>query len=421
MSQDMVKQSLERREQELKGLRKKHLIAYSQNLQEAKERGIPVVWALSIMPVEIPRAMGCICYYPELETSVSTSCGEAGLFCGVAERKGGFSRDLCSLMRGSIGMAYEDYRSQHRFLPHPDLVIGEGSQCDAFSRGWEVISRYYNVPLFRLDGPWYFKEEIKDHELEWGVSELRRMVAFIEEHTGRKLDMDVFKEVMRLSANAFRTVVDLLEYRKAIPEPRSMTGSMRDWSYMLLHIGTKEAMEYWSLLLEDVKERVNHHIGAVENERFRLWYDQAPVYHKLDWVSYLENKGAVFCLEPNWLAWMGMYLHGHDYDPDKPFETLALKHFYGHLNLSLPAQIERAIRVVKEYHIDGAIIPANTSCKIYSQSVFEKSKALEERCGIPSLVWDVDCFDDRDASGDKLMRDTQEFLEILETSKHGRR
>jgi len=414
-----IHERLEQRRRELKELRTRHMRAYERSLQQAREEGKPTVWALSLMPVEIMRAMDLAVYYPELETAASTVTGKAGYFCETAEQIGGLSRDLCSLMRGVIGTMYKDERSQGRFLPHPDLVIGEGSQCDAFAKGWEVVGRYYGVPLFRVEGAFCLNGKINEHQLQWGASELERMVAFIEEHVKSKFRMGRLKEIMSLSAKAASIVQKILEYMKAIPEPRGMVDYLRDWNYLIVFLGTEEAVEYWSLVLEDVKERVENGIGCVENERFRLIYDQGPIYHMFDWYEYLQNKGAVVCFAPNWfgLGYMGMYFDGYMIDPEKPFESLALKHFYSHLNVSLPVQIGRYIRIIKEWHIDGVIIPAHTTCKIYSQSAFEKARTLREQCNIPSLVFDIDCFDERDTDKNKIMRDTDQFLEILESSK----
>jgi len=416
--QDEIYERLERRKQKLKEVRKKHIIAYEKELAEAKEKGRSVVWSTSLMPVEILKTMDLFLYYPELECGNSSVDGQMGYFCEEAEKIGGFSRDVCSFIKGAIGGMYKGERARGRFLPQPDLVIGEGTQCDAFNKGWEIVSRHYEVPLFRLDGPYYFKDPIQNHELEWGISEIKRMITFLETHTKTRFDWDKFKEIMKLSTQVFDIIVEILEYRKSVPQPVSIFDSMRHWSHLVLHLGTEASMEYWPIVLEDVRERVEHGVGVVENERFRLWYDQVPLYHMLDYFDYLRKRGAAISYEANWLGFiLGMYLNGHRYDPEKPLETLALKHFYGHLNTGLPGQIQRAIQIVKEWRIDGAIIPANTTCKLYSQSVLEKSRILREACGIPSLLFDIDCFDERDTDKNKILRDTDQFLEILASEK----
>lgn len=418
-----IQDRLKLRASDLKALRKRHVAAYERELQEAKEKRKPIVWAMALMPVEILRAMDLQPYYPELECGASNVRQQGGYFCEAAEQIGGYSRDLCSLLKGAIGMAYKDERSGAKFLPHPDLIVGEGSQCDAFAKGWEIVSKFYKVPLFRVDGPFCLNGGITEHELEWGVSEIKRLITFVEEYTNTKFDMDRLKEALTLSAKSYEIIERLMEHRKSIPEPIGVWDSMRHWSYLILYLGTAEALEYWSLVLEEVEDKVANHIGAVENEKFRLWYDQGALLHMGDWWDYLEQRGAVTCFERNWLGmgYLGMYLHGYRIDPEKPFESLALRHFYSYLNVGFKVLMDRAIWMASEYQLDGAILPANTTCKIYSQSVFEKARILREKCGIPSLVFDVDCFDERDTDREKIFRTTDQFLEILELSKAGKR
>ena len=49
--------------------------------------------------------------------------------------------------------------------------------------------------------------------------------------------------------------------------------------------GTQEVVDYYTALLATMKDRVARGIGAVPNEKYRLLWDNIPIWHRMKWLS----------------------------------------------------------------------------------------------------------------------------------------
>ena len=49
--------------------------------------------------------------------------------------------------------------------------------------------------------------------------------------------------------------------------------------------GTDKVVDFYNFLLEEMKERVGEGISAVPKERYRLLWDNLPVWYRLKWLS----------------------------------------------------------------------------------------------------------------------------------------
>jgi benzoyl-CoA reductase/2-hydroxyglutaryl-CoA dehydratase subunit BcrC/BadD/HgdB len=190
--------------------------------------------------------------------------------------------DVCTLLRLSL------YYVENGLVPAPTVSIAAIAPCDAIASMHETVRNvdgWQHVPMFGPDFP-YFEDE---RSLEYFADELRRMTAFIEEHTGRKLEMDRLREVVEESNQQYELWQEYSDLRRSVPCPHGAGLAMGVFAIAQgTRCGRPEGTALLRMLVEDAERRVAENRPAVPDEKVRLlWYDLHPVWFKelTDWLA----------------------------------------------------------------------------------------------------------------------------------------
>jgi len=131
---------------------KEIMAIYYLEAKNAINTGKTVAWVSSGAPVEFLYAMDVIPIYPENHAAM---CGAAKMsleLIQAAEAKG-YSPDICSYARTDIGTAITNGGPIFG-LPKPDFLLAATNICRTIIKWFQVMSGYYNVPLFLIDMPY---------------------------------------------------------------------------------------------------------------------------------------------------------------------------------------------------------------------------------------------------------------------------
>jgi benzoyl-CoA reductase/2-hydroxyglutaryl-CoA dehydratase subunit BcrC/BadD/HgdB len=103
------------------------------------------------------------------------------------------------------------------------------------------------------------------------------MITALEELTGKRFDMDRLREVLKYSSEAcksYRAFLDLAAHR---PSPISIFDTLIHMAIIVYLRGRPEAASYYKVLVDEIEqEKVSKGIGAVRDERFRLYWENLP-------------------------------------------------------------------------------------------------------------------------------------------------
>jgi benzoyl-CoA reductase/2-hydroxyglutaryl-CoA dehydratase subunit BcrC/BadD/HgdB len=414
-----LKERLDERNWKLAQHRKQYTKRYYQELSEAKEKGIPVAHTTALIPAELLYSMGVMVCMPENYVTICAAKQMAQGFVEEAE-KHGYSMHLCSYSRCGMGMMYNE-DGPYGKMPDPDVCIGSPIGCDPHTKWFEVAANYYDVPFFNMDGPYNYLGKVEEYEIEWMIDELKRLISFLEEYTSARFDYDRFKEAMLLSGKALELFTEVLNLRKNIPTPRGIREAIGDSFYLVTQLGREGAVEYYSMLLEDIKDRVQRNMSAVPEEKYRVFYHNIPLWYNLQTFDYLADHGAVVPIEfYNSFIWNAYYSDGNRFDPEDPFRSCALKHLFADNNMGLPAKVKRVLRCIEEWHCDGAIFFSNRSCKVHSICQLDESDKMEAVHGIPTMFFEAEMADPRSFAEGPWKNRVDAFLELLEEKKHSK-
>ena len=289
---------------------------------EAKAKGKPVGW----MPpmngaIEIFYAMDLQPVFPENWSPVCAAFGLTPKNFEISENMG-FSRDLCGYFRNFVGYINGPMNGEGiplGGLPEPDIIISPFGGCiPSLKISHNIERRFPKARVFSADIPMVPVEEIKDHHIDYIVKELHKLIGFLTEVTGRKLDYDRLKEVVAMSDRACELWDEIMSYRKYIPTPFS-AAEIGIMFVMVTRQGTQIAVDFLTKVRDEVKERAENGIGVLEDEKLRLFWDNIPFWYNMGLFNYFEKMGGVIVAETYSAAW-SLRL-----DKDHPFETLALK------------------------------------------------------------------------------------------------
>jgi len=392
---------------------------YFAEAHAAKAEGRLVGW----MPpmngaIEVFRAMDIVPVMPENWSPICAATGLAPECMEAAERMG-YSRDLCGYLRNAIGYINEGMKKPDQpfgGLPAPDLIISFGGGCIPAMKIFQAFTEHFKVPTFLADGPQIQPENMTSETLEFGVDHFKQLISFLEEQTGKKLDMDRLKEVVRLSDRACELWDEIMDYRRCVPTPFS-AAELGVMFVMVVLPGTQAAIDFLEKFRAEVKERVENGIGCVPEERFRLFWDNIPLWYNMGLFNYFEKFGAVVVAETYSAAWSIRL------DPEKPLETLARKSMLSFplvSNVSLQKRIDMVLDTCRKYKIDGAILHSNMSCKPISLGQMDVKKELMKQLDIPGVMFEADHMDVRNWNEAQVKNRLDAFMDMLEQRKYGR-
>lgn len=384
---------------------------YQESVAQAPSRGIPIAYCTAMIPPEILYAMGVQGVFPE-NTSVVACARQMGVkFCEAAEARK-ISRDVCSYSRVGPGMMYLN-EGPYGALPKPTFILTTPITCEPHAKWFELYGDYFQVPVLTLENP-YISDKIEKHQMDFVISNLKELFASIAQITGKKFDYDRFKEVMKIAFQTRELFWQIMDYRKAIPCPRGLREVVGDLFYMVCLVGLPEALEYMTKARDDVRERVENKIGILPQEKFRLIWDDIPLWYRLQLIDYFSERGAIFVTDSYPTAtWVGLQFDGGHLDPDNPLESLALLQLHQDPYLSLELKLKRFEKMVREWHCDGAVIYSNRGCQVLSGPVPEKERYLKEKAGILTMNFEAEMADPRSLHEAEVKARIDSFLEML--------
>jgi benzoyl-CoA reductase/2-hydroxyglutaryl-CoA dehydratase subunit BcrC/BadD/HgdB len=397
--------------QTLKGFYRNYIKKHYEDAHRAKTEKRPVAWVTSTTPIEALLAMDIVPIWPENYASVCAARQVSVNLCERAEREG-FSRDLCSYSRCVIGSMFgEKENLPEGGLPKPDFLVTTTCACDTHLKWFQVASRLYKAPLFLLDVPYNISgadaQSLEKTHIEYYGSQLQELFSFLEKQTDTKLDMTKLRETLALSNQTSQLWMEIQDYRKAIPCPMDARDAFSAVFFMLCVPGTRMAVDFYTALCNEIRDRVKDKRGVVEDEKYRLIWDNLPLWFNLKLFEFLNSLGAVVVAEVFSHTWAGSL------DPSKPFESLARKYLPNMANSSIKRRVDIILSLTREFRANGVVLPTNWGCRMMSIGETIVRDEVYKKLMVPSLIIDTDSSDWRNYNEAQIKDRFETFFETL--------
>jgi len=383
----------------------------------AKDPKKKVAWCTSVGPAELLHAFGFYVYFPENHGAMLGASRLASEYIPVANALG-YSPDICSYLTSDIGAflkgetplkkAYPGIES----VPKPDVLVYNTNQCRDVQDWFKWYSRHFKVPCIGVHThrglPNVTKTEIDDI-----AAQMRALVPTLEKVSGVKFDIERLKETVRLSRECSKLWRETLETATAVPSPITFFDGCIHMGPAVVMRGTERANDYYRELLKELKERVKNKVGAIENEKFRVYWEGMPIWGKLRELSELFwDLGGCVVASTYCNSWIFEQL-----DPDEPFESMARAYtelFIVRDDDWKESYIERMVRLFK---LDGIIYHDSKTCPNNTNSRHGMAQRLSNKLGIPYVIVSGDLNDLRLYSEEQAKTQIEALAEQITSRK----
>jgi benzoyl-CoA reductase/2-hydroxyglutaryl-CoA dehydratase subunit BcrC/BadD/HgdB len=330
----------------------------------------------------------------------------------------GYSPDICSYLTADIGAFVEGVSPLSRAfpgiesVPKPDVLVYNTNQCRDVQDWFAWYAEKFDVPMLGVETYRNVPEVTPDHVTSI-AKQMENIVEPLEKIAGRPIDMEEFKNAVGLSRQCSELWRKCLAAASAVPSPLTFFDGTTLMGPAVVGRGTQQAIDAYQLLLEELEERVSEALGAVENERFRIYWDGMPVWGRLGMHSKLfAGLDANVIASTYCSSWIFTAL-----DPAEPFESMAR----AYTELFIVRSDEYKEKYIKDklsffkcdgivYH-DAKTCPNNTNCR------YGMPQRLEKETGIPSLIINGDLNDLRLLSDEQTKTNVEAFIEQLEENE----
>jgi len=384
---------------------------YFMALMGPEATGTKIAWCTSVGPAELLRALGIEVYFPENHGAMLGATRMATDLIPEANARG-FSPDICSYLTSDIGSYLKGESPFNKMkLPGPpkaDVLVYNTNQCRDVKDWFQFYAREWNVPCIGVHTPRAIGDV--DEAITTGVAkQIKALVPTLEKIIGHKLDHDKLKEVVTLSRKCTELWKDILQTAATAPAPITFFDDTIQMGPAVVLRGTQAAIDYYEILLAELKQRLADGVGAVEGETHRIYWEGMPIWGKLKSLAmqFVELKTAVvastYCN-----SWVFEAL-----DPDKPFESMARA--YSELFICRSDEPKEAYmeRMIETFKVDGVLYHNAKTCPNNSNSRYDMPQRLQAKTGKPFVIIDGDLNDLRLYSEEQTRTNIEAFVEQL--------
>lgn len=370
----------------------------------------PIAWITSGAPVEFLFAMDIIPIYPENYAAMCAANHQSVELMEAAE-EAGFSQDICAYARTDFG-ADLTQGGPVGGLPPPHFLVCSTNICKTVIKWYEVVARKYNVPLFIVDTP-FLHEGLNKDLIDYTVRQLKDLENFLSEFMDRPFDRERFYEVLALSQEAAEQWKKMLYLGKTMPSPFNSLDSFIHLGPIVTLRGTKECVDYYKLLYKEVAERAEKKIGSIPEEKYRVLWDNLPVWFKMRRLEkFFEEKKCTLVVTTYANSWGGLGSHQFEGGND-PYELLAASYLNVYINWGFEERIKYLAQLMDEFSLTGFIMHSNRSCKPYSVGMYRLQEELSRLTGRPGVVIEADQNDPRVYSDAQVETRLEAFIESM--------
>jgi benzoyl-CoA reductase/2-hydroxyglutaryl-CoA dehydratase subunit BcrC/BadD/HgdB len=398
------------------GVMRQFMSDYYLGLDHASRTGdSKIAWCTSVGPAEILRGMGFLVYYPETHSAMLGATRTATDFIPHANALG-YAPEICSYLTADIGAYTQGVTPLTRAygiesIPRADVLVFNTNQCRDVQDWFAWYAREFEAPLIGVHTYRGIAEVTESHAHSI-AKQMEDLIEPLEKVSGTKFDMDQFRQAVALSRECSTLWKQVLDTAAASPSPLTFFDGTTLMGPAVVGRGTQEAVDYYKLLLDELEERVEMGVGAVDGERFRIYWEGMPIWGRLRAHSELFAELDACVLASTYCnSWVFS-----DLDPEDPFVSMARAYTRLFIVRSDEIKEQYISEMLDFFAVDGIVYHNARTCPNNSNSNYGMPQRLSEKTGIPSLVIDGDLNDLRCLSDEQTNTNIEAFIEQLEES-----
>jgi benzoyl-CoA reductase subunit B len=396
-------------------------------LSSAEARSEPVAYVFVMGSLaEVLRCFDLHTVFPEinsLQTAVKKVSAE---YLAVAEDYG-YSPDICGYVKADVAVQLQSGQHPMGRIPKPSIAVLTNA-CNTYLKWAEIWERFYHIPVVTVDVPATralatvgangagFKTDQR-----FVRQQIAELIAACEQLTGRKLDIDRLREVLRLTNDMTRSWQRMLELNAGSPAvfDAVIEGTVYLGVANALR-GTQEGADYFRDVVEELELKSRLGLGAIPNEEHRLIFVGVPCYPIFRRFNemFQEWGGAFVSSTYLWFASGGMDA-GFEYDLANPLDSLA-EGVLRSVRSATDAMMfhDRVlIQAIDRFAADGVVYHPVKSCRTVSTGLADSRRVVLQSRDVQCLYIESDMMDQRVVSEAQLKNRIDAFFEGLNSRR----
>ncbi|MFW6078629.1 MAG: 2-hydroxyacyl-CoA dehydratase subunit D [Gemmatimonadota bacterium] len=400
------------------------------DLTRASETGDPAAYVFVMGSLaELLRAFELHVVFPEINSLQTAVKKVSADYLGEAEDHG-FSPDVCGYVKADYALQLRGGEHPRGRIPPPTVAVLTNA-CNTYIKWAEIWERMHGTPVFTLDVPGsrsgtYGATERPDEferDRRWVEHQIRELIELLEEVSGRRFDIDRFREVLERTnemGRHFRRVLDLNRGR-----PAAFDAMMEGTIYLGVANalrGTEAGAAYFRELAEEMEARRARGITphGDEPEAHRLIFVGVPCYPIFSrfYELFTEWGGTFVSSTYLWFASGGLNLD-FEYDLARPIESLS-EGVVRSVRRAVDSMLfhDRAlVEAIDRYEADGVVYHPVKSCRTVSTGLADSRRVVLEERDVLALYIESDMMDQRVVSEAQLKNRIDAFFEGLESRR----
>jgi benzoyl-CoA reductase subunit B len=365
-------------------------------------RGAAYVFVMGSL-AELLRCFDFPVVFPEINSLQTAVRHVAHDYLNEAEDYG-YSPDICGYVKADVATQLRGGTHPMGRIPRPEIAVYTNA-CNTYIKWAEI----WGHPDFENDRAYV-------------LAQLKELIPLLESMSGVEFDIDRLREALGHANTAASGWKRVLELNRARP---SVFNALTDGTIYLgvsnCLRGTPEGARYFDDLVEEMEYKAKEGIGTLTEELYRLLFVGVPCYPIFRRFGELFTEwGGTFVNSTYlWFA-SGGANEGHQYDLDRPLESLAEGLLLGVRDAmdSMFFQTDPLLEMYETFAADGVVYHPIKSCRTVSTGLADNRRAVMERADVPSLFIESDMMDRRVVSEAQLKNRIDAFFEGLASRRH---
>jgi len=372
---------------------------------------------------EILRVFDLPMVFPEINSLQTAVRRVAHEYLNEAEDYG-FSPDICGYVKADVALQLRGGQHPMGQIPRPSLAVLTNA-CNTYIKWAEIWERMYHVPIFTMDIPgtrsagqqtWAGDSDF-ENDRRYVAAQIKELISLCEEVTGKRFDIDRFREVLGHANDMNRGWQRVLELNQSRP---SLFNAVTDGTVYLGVAngfrGTAEGGQFFNELVEEMEYKASHGIGTLTDEKYRLIFVGIPCYPIFRRFNELFSEwGGTFVNSTYlWFASGGSNT-GFEYDLAQPLDSLAEGLLISVRDAmdSMFFQDQVLLNMAADFQADGIVYHPTKSCRTTSTGLADNRRAVMAVRDIATLFIESDMMDRRVVSEAQLKNRIDAFFEGL--------
>ncbi len=352
----------------------------------------------------------------------------------------GYSPDICGYVKADFAMQMRGGEHPMVTLPRPGIAVTTNA-CNTYIKWAEIWERMFDIPVVVIDVPSSRAAGLKSqpgdetfgYERRYMVGQIKELIAACEKITGKKFDIDKFRQHLRWSNEMSACWKQVVALNRNTP---AVFSALADGTTFLgmanCFRGTETGARYFKELLEELTYRSENGIGILAQvdgkeieveQKHRLAFIGVPCYPMFrNFNAMFARWGGVFVTSSYLSFASGAADSGYQFDLDNPIESFAegalvmLRDTMDGLFYQCP-DIEAPETA---FDLDGIVYHPIKSCRTVSTGLADRRYHMAEDHGLATLFLESDMMDPRVVTEAPMRNRVDAFFEGLESRRRQR-